>query len=483
MALLILAYLAGVLTILSPCILPVLPFVFSRADQPFMRTGLPLLLGMAVAFMGVATLASVGGGWTVATNQYGRLAALALLALFAMTLLSERLAHTLLWPVLALGRRLSSSITATPGGPLPSVLLGVATGLLWAPCAGPILGLILTGAALNGASAWTSLLLLAYALGAATSLALALLAGGRMLAFLKRTFRVGEWLRRSLGVAVLAGVVLVAAGLDAQLLSRISFASTASIEETLLSWTGVHRAAASTTAPIDDAASPSAGAYGRQSWVLPPASRVDSLALIDVVFKEPSMAPAEVDLVTKIAAGKPADLPVEGALPGFSGGIEWLNSPPLTPQALRGKVVVVEFWTFNCFNCLNALPYVRAWAEKYRDHGLVVIGVHTPELPFERDIGNVRKAVARLKIDYPVVIDNDHAIWTAFGNEYWPAAYFVDADGRIRHHHFGEHDYENSERVIQKLLIEAGNRNVPSGFVTASNAAPLTLSALRTDLR
>ena len=482
MALLILAYLAGILTILSPCILPVLPFVFARADQPFLRTGLPLLLGMAVAFMGVATLASVGGGWAVETNQYGRLAALALLALFAMTLLSERLAHSLLWPVPALGRRLSSSIAATPG-PLPSALLGVATGLLWAPCAGPILGLILTGAALNGASAWTSLLLLAYALGAATSLALALLAGGRMLAFLKRTFRVGEWLRRGLGVAVLAGVVLVAAGLDAQLLSRISFASTASIEETLLNWTGVHGAAASTTAPIDDAASPSASAYGRQSWVLPPAPRIDSLALIDVVFKEPSMVPAEAGLVTKIAAGTKADLPVEGALPGFSGSTEWLNSTPLTPQALRGKVVLVNFWTFNCFNCLNALPYVRAWAEKYRDHGLVVIGVHTPELPFERDIGNVRKAVARLKIDYPVAIDNDYAIWKAFGNEYWPAAYFVDAEGRIRHHHFGEHDYENSERVIQKLLIEAGNRNVPSGFVTASNAAPLTLSALRTDLR
>ncbi len=482
MALLILAYSAGILTILSPCILPVLPFVFSRADQPFLRTGLPLLLGMAVAFMGVATLASVGGGWAVETNQYGRLAALGLLALFAMTLLSERLAHYLLWPVLALGRRLSSSIAATPG-PLPSALLGVATGLLWAPCAGPILGLILTGAALNGASAWTSLLLLAYALGAATSLALALLAGGRILAFLKRTFRVGEWLRRSLGGAVLAGVVLVAAGLDTQLLSKISFASTASIEETLLNWTGGHEAAASTTAPIDDAASPSAGAYGQQSWVLPPTPRIDSLALIDVVFKEPSLVPAEAGLVAKIAAGTTADLPVEGALPGFSGAVEWLNSQPLTPQALRGKVVLVNFWTFNCINCLHALPYVRAWAEKYRDYGLVVVGVHTPELSFERDIGNVRKAVARLKIDYPVAIDNGYAIWKAFGNEYWPAAYFVDAQGRIRHHHFGEHDYENSERVIQKLLMEAGNRNVPSGFVTATNAAPLTLSALPADLR
>ena len=190
------------------------------------------------------------------------------------------------------------------------------------------------------------------------------------------------------------------------------------------------------------------------------------------------MVPPEVDLVTKIAAGTKVDLPVEGALSGFSGSTEWLNSAPLTPQALSGKVVLVNFWTFNCINCLHALPYVRAWAEKYRDHGLVVIGVHTPELPFERDIGNVRKAVARLKIDYPVAIDNGYAIWKAFGNEYWPAAYFVDAEGRIRHHHFGEHDYENSERVIQQLLQEAGYRNVPGGFVTASSAAPLTVFAV-----
>ena len=167
-------------------------------------------------------------------------------------------------------------------------------------------------------------------------------------------------------------------------------------------------------------------------------------------------------------------------MPGFAGATAWLNSAPLTPQSLRGKVVLVDFWTFNCSNCLNALPYFRAWAEKYRNHGLVVIGVHTPELPFERDIGNVRKAVGRLGITYPVAIDNAYAIWKAFGNEYWPAAYFVDAQGRIRHHHFGEHDYENSERVIQQLLEEAGHSNVPGGFVTASRGSPSAV-ALRAE--
>ena len=448
MTLLILAYLAGVLTILSPCILPVLPFVFSRVDQPFMRTGLPLLLGMAAAFAGVATLAAVGGGWAVETNQYGRFAALVLLALFAATLLSDRLAQHLARPLVVLGQRQSLQSTAAGArpGPLSSVVLGIATGLLWAPCAGQILGLVLTGATLNGASVKTSLVLLAYALGAATSLGLALLTCGRVLAGLKRSLGAGEWLRRGIGVAVLAGVAFVATGWDTQLLSHMTFANTTSIEETLINWTGAHPAAVSKKAAIEGAASIGFGVFDRQSWVSPAARRVTALALIDIDFKETSMAPADAGPVTKVAAATKADLPVEGRLPGFSGAVERLNSAPLTPQALRGKVVLVDFWTFNCFNCLNALPHVRAWAEKYRDYGLVVVGVHTPELAFETDIGNVRKALARLKIDYPVAVDNGYAIWKAFNNEYWPAACFVDTEGRIRHHHFGEHDYENSER-------------------------------------
>jgi thiol-disulfide isomerase/thioredoxin len=152
-----------------------------------------------------------------------------------------------------------------------------------------------------------------------------------------------------------------------------------------------------------------------------------------------------------------AQLPVEGHLPGFDGATGWLNSPPLTEAELRGRVVLVQFWTYTCINWLRTLPYLRAWAERYQDHGLVVLGVHTPEFGFEHDLDNVRRATTALRVDYPVAVDNDYAIWTAFSNHYWPAFYFVDAQGQIRHHRFGEGDYEMSEMILQQLLIEAGS--------------------------
>jgi len=160
-------------------------------------------------------------------------------------------------------------------------------------------------------------------------------------------------------------------------------------------------------------------------------------------------------------------LPDEGEMPTLAGATGWLNSPPLTTAGLRGKVVLIDFWTFTCINWLRAEPYVRAWAEKYRNQGLVVIGVHTPEFAFEHDVDNVRRAVKDMRIDYPVAIDNDYAIWDAFKNEYWPALYFVDAQGRIRHHQFGEGDYDQSERVIQQLLAEAGATGVGRDLVSA----------------
>ena len=151
-----------------------------------------------------------------------------------------------------------------------------------------------------------------------------------------------------------------------------------------------------------------------------------------------------------------ASLPVEGELPSFGGATGWLNTPPLTPAGLRGKVVLASFWTYTCINWLRQLPYLRAWAGKYSSHGLVVIGVHTPEFSFEHHLDNVRQAVADMRIDYPVATDNNYAVWSAFGNHYWPALYFADAQGRIRHHYYGEGEYQQSEMVIQQLLAEAG---------------------------
>jgi thiol-disulfide isomerase/thioredoxin len=149
-------------------------------------------------------------------------------------------------------------------------------------------------------------------------------------------------------------------------------------------------------------------------------------------------------------------LPVAGKLPSFEGATGWLNSPPLTATDLNGKIILVNFWTYTCINWLRQLPYLRAWAEKYADHNLTVIGVHTPEFGFEHNLDNVRRAVHDMRIEYPVAIDNDYAVWSAFDNHYWPALYFADAQGRIRHHHFGEGEYQQSEMVIQQLLVEAG---------------------------
>ena len=439
MWLLLLAYLGGVLTIVSPCILPVLPFVFARTGQPFVRSGLPLLVGMALTFALVATLAAVGGSWVVHVNQYGRWLALLCVALFGLTLLLPHLAERLTRPLVAAGSRLSQA-AGNDARPRPgaSLLIGVATGLLWAPCAGPILGLLLTGAALQGANLGTSLLLLAYAAGAATSLAVALLLGGKVYAAMKRTIGAGEWLRRGLGAAMLVGVAAIALGLDTGILAQVSTASTGSLEQAL----------------VGRLAGKSANGGG--------AMMAQNLPARDAGGGSMMAAGGAM----KATAKDPA-LPIEGQLPALDGAVQWLNSPPLDAQALKGKVVLVDFWTYSCINCLRTLPYVKAWAEKYRDQGLVVIGVHAPEFAFERDVGNVTKAMKNLGITYPVAIDNDYRIWRAFNNEYWPAHYFADAQGRIRYHHFGEGDYAESERVIQQLLREAGNGNVSGGLIQA----------------
>ena len=409
MLIVLLAYLGGILTIVSPCILPVLPFVFARAGGSFLRSTLPLLAGMAATFAIVATLAAVGGGWAVQANAIGRWAALVLLALFGIALVFPSIADRMTRPLVALGSRLTER-ASEPGGRESigsSLVLGVATGLLWAPCAGPILGIIFTAAALKGASFSTTLLLLAYALGAATSLALALLVGGKVFARMKRSMGASERIRQVLGVLVLVGVAAIALGLDTRVLSKVSSAQTAGLESGLARALGASQSMDATEARTGQAG----------------------------------------ELI----------LPDEGALPPLAGLGPWYNSAPLTADQLKGKVVVIDFWTYSCINCLRSLPYIKAWDAKYRKDGLVIIGVHAPEFAFERDPANVAKAIRDLGVAYPVALDNNYVLWRALKNNYWPAHYFVDARGRVRYHHFGEGDYAMSERVIRQLLAEAGH--------------------------
>ena len=179
-----------------------------------------------------------------------------------------------------------------------------------------------------------------------------------------------------------------------------------------------------------------------------------------------TVAGARLGVLGKLMARTALQLSNEGELPSFAGANGWLNSAPLTPAGLRGKVVLVDFWTYTCVNWLRTLPYVRAWNEKYKNMGLVVIGVHTPEFPFEKNVDNIRRAAKAMRVDYPIAIDSDYAIWRAFNNEYWPALYFVDAQGRIRHHEFGEGRYDQSEMIVQALLRDAGVKGIDDALVS-----------------
>ena len=422
MLLFLLAFLGGVLTILSPCILPVVPFVFARADQSFRRGALPMLGGMAVTFALFAALATAGGNWIVRTNEVGRWLALAVMAVLGLTLLIPALSDLLTRPLVRLGARLQQG-RSREAGPGASLLIGASIGLLWAPCAGPILGLVLAASALSGLTVHSLGLLLAFALGAASSLAVALLAGQRVFQALKRSLGAEAWLRRALGALVLAGVAAIALGADTQLLAAVQYVNTNRLERRLVG-------ALDRPQPVRAAALPAA----------------------------PTVASIEVSDVTPVLP----PLKNEGRMPSLNGAVAWINSPRLTRKSLRGKVVLVDFWTYSCINCLRSLPYIEAWAKKYSSQGLVVIGVHSPEFAFERDVANVRKAVQQLGLTFPIAVDSNHKIWNAFNNEYWPADYFVDARGDIRFAHFGEGNYAESERVIQELLADA-HHQTPAG--------------------
>ncbi|NUU38320.1 cytochrome c biogenesis protein DipZ [Pseudomonas sp. C2B4] len=395
----LIAFLGGILTVLSPCILPVVPFLFAGADRK--RSSILLTLGgMALTFALVSSLAVVSSEWVIQASNAGRHVALIVMVLFALSLISARVGDWLARPFVLLGNRLDPN-SRKVSGPLGSLMIGVATGLLWAPCAGPILGVILTSAMLQGANANTSLLLVAYGLGSALSLGVLIFAGRGLVNRLKPSIPVTGWLRRGAGVAVLAGAAVIATGADNVLLANTSSEGIGKVEKGVL-----------------------------------------------------ETVPKVVDyFVSKVKADSMDN--TQGTMPSLSGAVEWINSPALTNDSLKGKVVLVDFWTFDCINCKRTLPYVKDWAKKYEKDGLVVIGVHTPEYGFERIIDNVKDKVKEYGITYPVAIDNNYAIWRNFDNLYWPAHYLVDAKGQVRFTHFGEGRYDDQEKMIQQLLQEA----------------------------
>jgi cytochrome c biogenesis protein CcdA/thiol-disulfide isomerase/thioredoxin len=409
----VVAWLGGVLTVVSPCILPVLPFVLTRTGLPFRRSGLPLLLGMALTFTTLSMLAAVAGHWVVHANQGGRVLAMTVFVLFGLTLVFPRFSDKLFQPLVGLGAHTGrfgpSEKSSTGHWPIGrAMLLGASTGLLWAPCAGPILGLILTGAALSGATWQSAGLLASFATGAAFALSLVIFGGNRLIRFARPSLLGEEWVRRGIGIVVLASVAAIALGLDTSVLTRISLART---------------------------------------------------------------SPFEQRLVDGVRPARPAPKTNERPMPSLAGASAWLNSPPLASTDFRGRVLLVDFWTYSCINCLRSIPYVRAWFEKYRQRGFVVLGVHTPEFAFERDTANVRQAVHDLNITYPVAIDSRYVIWKAFANEYWPAHYLIDAEGMVRYHHFGEGQYEETESVIQQLLNE-------KGAIPTAASLPVLLNAM-----
>ncbi|MDH8390092.1 cytochrome c biogenesis protein DipZ [Klebsiella pneumoniae] len=353
----LIAFLGGMLTLLSPCTLPVIPLLFASVRGRRGQLAI-MLAGMALMFGAVSWLVTVASGWVVNLTLAGRGLALAFFALVGLSLLSQRVAQRLTSPLVALGNQLNDASSRQRG--------------------------------------WIGSLL-AYGSGGALMLFMLGWCGAALITRLRRGQAFGERLRRLAGGAMLASVALIASGGDRYLQSAGGLSQ--ALEQRL-------------------------------------AARLPQ--------------PEQKTSLQPIAAPQPSS-----AMPSLAGGSAWLNSPALTPERLKGKVVLVDFWTRECINCQHTLPYVRDWANKYRAAGLVVIGVHTPEYPWERSLPLLRQAVKDWRITYPVVADNEYAIWNAFGNQYWPAHYIFDARGQLRYTAFGEGDYARQEQVIQQLLQES----------------------------
>ncbi len=425
MALLIIfGFIAGAATALSPCVLPVLPIALSAGATGGRRRPLGIVAGLAVSF----TFATVALVYVISAlglpNDFLRKLAIAVLLGFGIVLMIPPLAARLeAWMSQFASR---AGVAKGKGdGFWSGTAVGASLGLVYAPCAGPILAGVITVSASQSFSTGRLAVALSYGIGSAVVLYFLMLGGRKV---------VRPLAQRGVGLQIAMGAVMVVVALamlgnyDIRFQNHIA----SSLPSFLVNPTkGLEDTASAKTALADIRGD---GGHG--------------------VGSEASGAAPETG-----ADGKLKKLPVLGVAPEFVGTEQWFNTPgdkPLTLSGLRGRVVLVDFWTYSCINCIRTLPYLKAWDAKYRKDGLTIVGVHTPEFPFEREASNVQTAIDENGIRYPVVQDNEQATWNAYGNQYWPAEYFIDAQGRVRYVHFGEGEYGEKEKVIRELLAEAG---------------------------
>ena len=422
--LIIVAFVAGLVTAVSPCVLPILPIVLATGAGGDRRRPYLVIVGLIASFS-LFTLVSVQliGALHLPSSAL-RDVAIVVIAVFGLTLLVPALTtrfERATARVPAIGARLAhTGGTGVVGG----LLTGVGLGLVWTPCAGPILGAITSLAVTAPGSSATLALVVAYSIGAGLPL-LAIALGGRAALARLHLRSAAGWANRALGILVLATAALMAVGADTAL--------SAALTDGLPNWTGT----------------------------------------LQTLERSNPVQAALVDLSAggSTSSSAPGQNQGSGPLaPDFAGIDHWLNSSPLTMSGLRGKVVLVDFWTYSCINCIRTLPYVEGWYQKYAADGLVVVGVHAPEFAFEHDTANVTAAIARFGITYPVAQDNEFKTWGAYNNNYWPADYLIDAGGHIRETHFGEGDYAKTEASIRALLAEAGSTALPTPGSSA--AAP-----------
>ena len=433
MVLLILfGFVAGAGTALSPCVLPVLPIALSAGATGGRRRPLGIVIGLAVSF----TFATVALVYVISAlglpDDLLRKLAIGVLLAFGITLMIPPLAARVeAW----LSRFAGRAGVAGGGGDgfWSGTAVGASLGLVYAPCAGPILAGVITVSASQPFTAGRLAVALSYGIGSAVVLYLLMLGGRRLTAPLARR---GSGLQVAMGAVMVVVALAMAGNYDVKFQNNIA----SSLPSFLVNPTEGLEDTASARTALDDVRGESAHGVGAKATSATAAVR-DSTSR----GSEPET--------------KQSGLPVLGPAPEFVDNQQWFNTPgdrPLTLRSLRGRVVLVDFWTYTCINCLRTLPYLTAWDRTYRKDGLTIVGVHSPEFPFEKDAGNVEEAIERNGIHYPVAQDNDLATWSAYGTQYWPSEYFIDAQGRVRFVHYGEGEYGEKEQIIRELLKEAG---------------------------